>query len=393
MTDVSAVSETERIARATLLRVCEPGHEGIAVHVQRVGVEQCLADIRSQASIPDVDVEALRPRLMEASGHADIEAAAAVGARFVCPGDREWPSSLDDLSSVRLDCYGLWVLGSVSLAGVTAQAVAIVGTRAATDYGVHVAFDLAGGLADRGWTVVSGLAFGIDAAAHRGALASGGLTVGVLACGVDKPYPSSNRRIYEQIAARGAVVSEHPPGSAPQRHRFLVRNRIIAALAQGTVVVEAATRSGAKSTALHAERLNRYVMAVPGPVTSGMSLGCHQLIRDRPSVLLVTRADEVVEQCGPMGELALPDFSPPKPRDLLGPLAGRVFDGVPVKRASSAERIAVTAGVSLAQAEATLHGLQSQGWVQRTETGEWVMTPLGRQDRRAAGATATDDWW
>jgi DNA processing protein len=393
---MTVVDDAERVARAELLRIAEPGHVALAAHVNRVGVVQCLADIRAGASVPDVEVDAMRPRLRHASGVADLEAAAAVGARLVCPGDEEWPRALDDLEAVQLGCHGLWVRGTARLSDVTGRAVAIVGTRAATDYGIHVAHDMAEGLADRDWTVVSGLAsglaYGIDTAAHRGALAGGGVTIAVLACGVDKPYPPGNRTLYEGIATSGLVVSEHPPGSAPQRHRFLVRNRIIAALAQGTVVVEMAPRSGAKSTALHADRLNRYVMAVPGPVTSAMSVGCHQLLRERPHVVLVTRADEVIEQCGHLGELALLEVSLPRPRDLLGPIAARAFDGVPVFRPAASPSIAATAGLSQAQAEAALAALATQGWVERTDEGQWVMTSRGRQQRRA-GQPAEGDWW
>jgi DNA processing protein len=318
-----------------------------------------------------------------------------VGARFVCPGDDEWPAALDDLQWVRRDCFGLWVLGSASLACSTERAVAVVGTRTATDYGSTVAGDICFELAERGWTVVSGLAYGIDSAAHRAALTAGGLTVGVLACGIDVPYPRGNRPLYERLASEGLVVSEHPPGSAPHRARFLVRNRIIAALAVGTVVVEMAIRSGARSTATHAALINRHVMCVPGPITSPMSGGCHRLLRERPETVLVTSAAEVVEQCGHMGELAVRDSGPTQTRDQLGPMVARVFEGVPVQKHAAAPAIATTAGVSVRVAEAALAALASAGLVESRGDG-WAMTTEGRRDRRSRQASTSElalDWW
>jgi DNA processing protein len=268
------------------------------------------------------------------------------------------------------------------------RAVAVVGTRTPTAYGEHVAGDLAGGLGHRGWTVVSGLAYGIDGAAHRAALAVGADTVAVLACGVDVPYPSGHRTLYDRIAAAGLVVSEHPPGAAPQRHRFLVRNRIIAALSLGTVMVEAAARSGARSTLNHARDLLRHTMVVPGPVTSAMSQGCHLALRDVVGAVLVTRVDDVVEQCGHLGELADPVSGPARPRDRLGPLVRRVFDAVPVMRAAPAERIAVAAGLSADVVSASLAALRALGLVEQATTG-WRMSPSGRADRHAAGSPDT----
>jgi DNA processing protein len=181
----------------------------------------------------------------------------------------------------------------VDLAACCGHAVAIVGSRAATAYGNHVASGIAVGLADGGWTVVSGAAYGIDAAAHSGALAADGITVAVLACGVDRPYPRAHAGLLQQIATYGLIVSEAPPGRQPSRDAFLARNRIIAALAGGVVVIEAGRRSGTMSTVAHADALGRPVMAVPGPVTSAVSAGCHQLIREQ-AALCVTSASDVL---------------------------------------------------------------------------------------------------
>jgi DNA processing protein len=377
------VGDDERAARAALLRATEPAVAGVVRHVREVGPVQTLADIRRGRTVGASDVAAMLARLSAADGEQDLEVAARLGIRLVCPGDAEWPDGLDDLAGMDADCLGLWVRGPLRLDDACRQAVAIVGTRAATEYGEHVALELSVGLAERGWTVVSGLAFGIDAAAHRGALAAPGATVAALACGADVAYPKGNRGLYERIVAEGAVVSEHPPGAAPQRARFLVRNRLIAALSAGTVVVEAAPRSGARSTARHAGELFRHVMVVPGPVTSSLSAGCHQLLRDRPDSVLVTKVDEVIEQVGPMGALAERVSGPVRRRDLLGPAVSRVLDAVPVIRPAPAERIARTAGMRLDAVTAALAALAAQDLVGQTAAG-WSMTILGRGERRGA---------
>lgn len=392
---MSNASDADLIARATLLRVSEPATAGLVRHVRSVGVGQTLADIAAGRRIGDVDIAALQHRLRSASGESDLAAAGAVGARLVAPGDDEWPRGLDDLSWADRDCLGLWVRGPLRLADVCERAIGVVGTRVATDYGLAMTDRLAGELAEQGWTVVSGLAYGIDAAAHRAALAVGGTTVAVVACGVDRAYPSGNRPLFERIAAEGLVVSEHPPGAAPYRARFLVRNRIIAALSVGTLVVEMAVRSGARSTATHAANLNRHVMCVPGPVTSAVSAGCHQLLRERPDTVLVTRAAEVVEQCGHMGELAARERGPANVRDMLGPTIARVLEGVPVQRPATADSIATAVGVTVPVAEASLAALAAAGLVVQID-GRWGMTRAGREDRRSRRGEAAElalDWW
>jgi DNA processing protein len=374
--------DAERAATATLLRIAEPGSPALTSYVREHGVVATVEAVRNGMPIGGLDTDGLRHRLSTASGERDLERAAATGARLLCPGDPDWPSLLDDLRWVDRDCLGLWVRGPLSLSETCEQSAAIVGTRVATDYGAHVATELSSGLAERGWTVVSGLAYGIDGVAHRAALACGGPTVAVLACGVDVAYPSGHRSLYDRIAAEGLVVTEHPPGAAPQRPRFLIRNRIIAALSLGTVVVEAALRSGARSTATHAALLNRHLMVVPGPVTSATSAGCHQLLRDRPDAVVVTRAEEIVEQCGHMGELATQVSGPATVRDALGPTVARVLEGVPVVRASTAAAIAATAGVGIEVAHAALAALATAGLVEQTD-GRWGMTTAGRGDRKA----------
>ena len=207
------------------------------------------------------------------------------------------PKDFDELGPARP--YALWVRGHADLRFSCLQSVSMVGSRAATSYGAHVAAEIAADLGERGWTVVSGGAYGIDAAAHRGALAADGLTIAVLACGVDYPYPAGHADLFAAIAAQGLVISEWPPGSHPARTRFLIRNRSIAALTCGTVIVEAGERSGALNTAGHAADLGKPLMAVPGPVTSAQSFGCHRIIREW-AASCVTRAADVIDIVSPL---------------------------------------------------------------------------------------------
>ncbi len=232
---------------------------------------------------------------------------------------------------------GLWVRGRPSLRMWALRSVAVVGARACTEYGAHMAATLAAGLAERGWVVVSGGAYGVDGAAHRGALGAGGATVAVLACGVDRPYPRGHTQLITRIAEQGLVVGELPPGDHPTQSRFVLRNRVIAALTRGTVVVEAAYRSGSLVTARAAQRLGRFTMGVPGPATSGLSAGVHELLRGE--AVLVTDAAEVAELVGDMGELAPDRRGPVLPRDLLEPAAVRVLAALPARGTATVDDI------------------------------------------------------
>lgn len=236
---------------------------------------------------------------LEARKGEEILASLPSDARFVIPGDLEWPQQLADLAAPPL---GLYVRGEADLRMLSLTSIAVVGSRAASPYGTRIASDLAADLAERGWAVVSGAAFGIDGAAHRGVLAVGGLTAAVLANGVDEEYPRAHTDLIRRIRESGVVISEVPPGSHPTRSRFLTRNRIIAALTRGTVVVEAALRSGSLRTAAQAEELMRVVMATPGPIDSHSSAGVHRWIADRRAEL-VTSAAEVIELVGSLEEV------------------------------------------------------------------------------------------
>ncbi|WP_347943821.1 DNA-processing protein DprA [Sphaerisporangium sp. TRM90804] len=308
-----------------------------------------------------------RARLPAVDPAGDLSEGRRLGARLVMPGDLEWPTQLDDLGPERP--LALWLHGRADLRFSCLRSVAVVGSRAATAYGVHVAAELSAGLSEAGWGVISGGAYGVDAAAHRGTLAGHAETIAVLACGTDVPYPAANQMLFEAVRSRGLLVSECPPGARPTRPRFLIRNRVIAALSRGTVVVEAAIRSGALNTAAHAVALRRHLAAVPGPVTSENSAGCHRLIR-RAEAVCVTSARDVIELVGAMGDdLAPEQRGPVLPRDALAADTRSVLEAVPAKRGAGPATIAVAAGVDLMAALSHLGALAAAGYVERTDNG------------------------
>jgi DNA processing protein len=302
------VPDDERLARAQLTYLAEPGDELLGVLVRASGAVRAVEVIRSGCLMgaewpPPQTVPAVMTALLRAVGRwrsqlelapapAEITRTPGAGVRLICPGDHEWPGQLDDLGYARP--HALWLRGTADLRFSCLRSAAIVGSRAATAYGSYVAGDLAGSVAARGLAVVSGGAFGVDACAHRGALSADGVTVAVLACGVDVPYPAAHAELLDAVAAQGVIVSEQPPGRNVSRLRFLARNRVIAALATGTLVVEAGERSGAMNTARHARDLGRPLMAVPGPITSDLSAGCHHIIRNWHGAL-VTSAGDVID--------------------------------------------------------------------------------------------------
>jgi DNA processing protein len=362
MTEVS-----ELRARAALSRLSEPDDEELGRRIEMWGPEGVLQQIRD-GTLASSRLPRYQARLPGHDVDADLAMAFACGARLVVPGAPEWPVALDDLGLRRP--VALWVRGGGDLARLTRRAVSVVGARACTSYGEHVAGDIGAGLGDRGWTVVSGAAFGIDAAAHRGALAVEGATVAVLACGVDLVYPNAHDSLLARVREAGVVVSELPPGCRPSKPRFLTRNRLIAALGRGTVVVEAALRSGAANTAGQAVDLSRELMAVPGPVTSAMSAGCHELLRTK-GAHLVTDAADVLDIVGELGV----DDSPlrrgeVRPHDDLDDLHLRVLEGLPVQRAVGPASVARVAGVDIPSVLRCL-GLLSARGLAETVDGGW----------------------
>ena len=370
------------LALLALSRVTEPGSRSVHRAVQSRGAAAVWEALRRGRPCPPLSAALQAAASARAEGYDpadDLTRLERCGGRLVHPGSPEWPEDrLDWPDGVLSDAppLALCVRGPHPLDEVAARSVAVVGARAATAYGAHVAGELSRSLADRGVAVVSGGAYGIDAAAHRGALAAEATpTVAVLACGVDVAYPRGNDRLLARTAEHGLVVSELPPGSSPTRARFLVRNRVIAALTLGTVVVEAAARSGSLATADRARELGRHLMAVPGPVTSALSAGCHALLRD--GATCVTRAEEVLDLVGVLGADAAPPLrGPASVRDDLPQTVRRVLEAVPVRGGAGVATLARDAGVSALVVQQVLPPLLVHGLVERTPLG-WRLTPLG----------------
>jgi DNA processing protein len=371
--NAGGLPDAERLDRVFLTRVLEPGDELGGRWLRELGARETVRRLTGGGRpLPGASGKrwsGLCARAERADPVQDLARARDAGTRFVCPGDAEWPGQLDDLADARPT--GLWVRGRVSLRMWALRSVALVGARACTEYGAHMAAVLGAGLAERGWVVVSGGAYGVDGAAHRGALGAGGATVAVLACGVDRPYPRGHTQLIGRIADQGLVVGELPPGDHPTPSRFILRNRVIAALTRGTVVVEAAYRSGALVTARAAQRLGRFTMGVPGPATSGLSAGVNELLRG--DAVLVTDAAEIVELVGDMGDLAPDRRGPVLPRDLLEPAARRVLDTLPARRAATVAAIARGAGTTEDDTVGRLYELRSLGYVERHGEG-WKLT-------------------
>jgi len=404
------------LALAGLMRVCEPPSASLAVFVARVGpVAAWRAVLTRRAPRPVLAATAARtqnttPEALTMRASDDLATAEKIGARLVRPGDSDWPAEAFGSFSIALargvrgagPPIGLYVRGR-PLIGLPGNAVTIVGSRASSAYGQRVAGEMSHELAVRGMTVVSGAAFGIDTAAHRAALhaaratakyrGDGGAvddsatddsaiddtatddsagtrqvpaTVAVLACGIDRAYPEANRPMIDEIAVAGSVVSEYPPGTTPARHRFLVRNRLIAAFGAATVVIEAGRRSGTLSTAAAAEQLGRLVMAVPGPVTSAMSVGCHLLLADR-FAQLVTGADDVLAAlrpamaAGPGLLAAVPGADPLHPTDGLDLDSARVYDSLPARGWVSLDQVVLESGLLARQVMSALAVLEIHG--------------------------------
>ncbi|MBI5159810.1 MAG: DNA-protecting protein DprA [Micrococcales bacterium] len=385
----------ERVARVAWSCLAEPGDGVAGAVIETVGAERSLdvvarggtaADLLAAAegegtrpSLADVGVglERWRPRLQNGAVERAFRQGARFAARLVVPGDPCWPEGLDDLGPHRP--VVLWVRGRVELLGGLGRSIALIGARAATGYGEHVAVEASAGLVDRGVAIVSGAAYGIDGAAHRAALASGGDTVAVLAGGLDRFYPSGHEGLLTRIVERGAVVAEVPCGTAPTRWRFLQRNRIIAAASAATVVVEAGWRSGSLNTAGHAAALGRPLGAVPGPVTSSASAGCHRLLREYGAVC-VTTPDEMAEL---VPGLVAVDAGDADGRDRLRPTRDpegtrvRVLDALSARSARTVDRIAADSGLPPERVRAELGVLELEG---RARTGfeGWTKVLHGR---------------
>ncbi len=300
MTNLSEVVQDERTARMVLSMIVEPDDAVSGRLLRRLGALELLRLAERDdvvAGLSAVDAHVWRSQFQRSDTRTleqNIVAAERAGIGTLIPGDKEWPSALDDLGDRRP--YVLWTRGTTSfLARPLSDLVTITGARASTSYGEQVARQLASDLTNAERLVVAGGAYGIEGAAHRAALASGGDTIAVMANGVDRPYPVGHRELLERVADLGLMVSEVPPGAVPTRHRFLARARLMAALSAATVVVEAGARSGSMKVAQFAHDLGRNVRAVPGPVTSATSVGPHRLVREG-NATLVTCGGDVLDQ-------------------------------------------------------------------------------------------------
>jgi DNA processing protein len=408
---MGSVSDDVLTARAFLNRVAEPTCIPLWIAVRSEGPVAVAQSIRDGTAHPDV-ARACAARLCEVDPYADLEAAHRRGIRLVVPESDEWPhyalSALEAAGERRAALWlagqrtistsgelipplALWARGPADLSSVGVRSVGIVGSRASTTYGEYVAAELSAGLAIRGFLVVSGGAYGIDAVAHRAALRADAGTVIVSAGGLDRPYPPSNSSLFDRAADTGLLLSESPPGAAPHRRRFLTRNRLIAALSTGTVVVEAAIRSGAMNTAGHCAGLGRPVMAVPGPVTSVMSAGCHKLLRaERNPALLVTCVPDVLDVIGNSSDISLPDrpcgdataADVRNELDRLEPVARQVFDALPARRSATIEELAVTAACPPLAVLRALPALELAGLVEPVD-GRYRISALVRGRLRA----------
>ncbi|GAB18053.1 DNA processing protein [Gordonia effusa NBRC 100432] len=371
---MSAYSEEQR-AWAYLARVAEPPCGPLRTLTEEIGAIDAAQAVRRRVVPPGYGglLTNTRARYEIDSAISDLDAASRVGARLVTPADDEWPGwSLMALAQADTADRGgpplaLWVRGSPTLTVAADCAVALVGSRAASSYGEYVAASLAAGIAADGSPIVSGAAYGIDGVAHRSVLASGGLTAAVLACGIDRDYPAGHARLLAQIAASGVVISEYPPGTTAAKHRFLTRNRLVAALSSAVVVVEAGRRSGAANTAAWARKLGRPLGAVPGPVTSAMSVGCHSMIADGLATL-VTTASEVMSLVRPDGAGGSNE-SPSRSTDGLTPIQRQVHDAIPRRGATTVDQIAYSAGIDLAVVRSALAAMDVAGVVVASEGG------------------------
>ncbi|WP_115788741.1 DNA-processing protein DprA [Arthrobacter silvisoli] len=389
----SQAPKDERVARAALSRLMEPQDASGLALVRLAGAVDALRIATGQLTAgPSLEQEMAAllleggggswpglaaslkrwmPRVPDLAPERDLASIQRLGGRLIVPGDALWPEQLADLGLHEPLC--LWWRGHELEFPPARRTIALVGSRDSTGYGGAIAGEFAYGLGQRGYTVVSGGAYGIDAHAHRGALAGGSSavpTIAVMAGGVDRYYPSGNEELLRAVANQGAVVAEVPPGSAPTRYRFLQRNRLIAALAAVTVIVEARWRSGALNTAHHAESIGRVVAAVPGSIHSANSAGCHRLLREGGAVC-VTDVGEIAELAGGSGEdLAREQEDPGSEHDGLTLEDLVLLDALPLRTTTSVEKLGTVAGLGQDAVRAGLGRLGLLG-LAVSERGGW----------------------
>ena len=379
-TDAGFEAVAETFARIAWTVLAEPGDEDAGRLLAAIGpapaLDLLLADADADAFLAairdarsdaprdlDTSLRRWRPRLSARSVVRAIEQSARFGVTLAIPADPDWPAGLEDLGPGAP--AALWLRGERVHLAALGRSVAIVGARAATGYGEHVGTGLAADVAERGLAVVSGGAYGIDAAAHRGALAAEGLTAAVLAGGLDRMYPSGNEQLFARVLERGLLLAEVPCGVPPTKIRFLARNRLLAAIARAVVVVEAGVRSGSLNTAAHAAQIGRPIGAVPGPVTSPASAGCHRLLREFPATC-VTSADDIVALIGEAPSRVNDPFDRPDERIV------RVLDALRPRKARGSLEIARLSGLAETEVLALLGPLELTGRARRGEAG-WTL--------------------
>ena len=286
-------SDSEIHSRARLFSAIEGGSAFWSREIESKGAAQVLNCALERGYDPIKYTRTIE-KIQKSNADQLLQSVHDAGSVFLIPTDPNWPQSVSELAAPPI---ALVIKGDPAL--LSRDSLAIVGSRNPTQYGLRIAQDFAAGFVDRQWAIISGGAYGIDAAAHKGALIAEGITVAVIATGIDISYPAGHARLFAEIAELGCLVSEVPPGTSAVPARFLARNRIIAALSNATLVVEAAFRSGSLRTARDAAELMRPVMAIPGPITSPVSEGCHRLIGERAAEIVTSVAD-AVEFLSPM---------------------------------------------------------------------------------------------
>lgn len=354
---LGAVSALHRAFQASPVATSETSRAQLAESTSPTVAAQMIRD----------GMERWQPRARTQLVRDAIDAALRINARLLLPGDESWPEGVDDLGHHAP--LVLWARGSTEPL-VAPASVAIVGARAATAYGEHLATELAADLASTGIVVISGGAYGIDGAAHRAALRSGGTTLAFLAGGVDRLYPAGHTTLLERIIESGALISEVPPGTAPTKWRFLARNRLISAASGATVVVEAGARSGSLNTASHAASIGRPLGAVPGPVTSAASTGCHRLLREYDA-RCITQASDVRELLGIGPQPAVRPGAPNRDqtKSMTDPDLVRLHDALSSRTPRSVDDIARRSGLAVSHVETLLGLVSLDGSVTRDERG------------------------
>lgn len=367
---VGVTGDSEQVVLEVFTRcvwntIVEPGDSELGELIANEGAVAALQRFISRELSEDMaDADARwRARFVPAQVGQAIRSAAAVGATLLTPESSQWPAGLDDLGLHKP--LLLWCRGDVAALEKLNKSVSVVGARASTGYGEHVTYDLVSGLVDRGFTIVSGAAYGIDGVAHRTALASGGNTIALMAGGIDRFYPSGHDTLLRNIEHNGAILAELPCGSAPTRWRFLQRNRLIAAITPITVVVEAGWRSGSLNTAHHAATLGRVLAAVPGPVTSPSSAGCHRIMREADAIC-VTSADDIAQL------VASDDAQEPDLLELLLPTQRRLIEALSKRSSRQVSELEQRTGMSAQQIRALLAQLEVEGVVRNPGSG-WLL--------------------